>query len=177
MLAMRPLTEYNGSSLPVLSTKFWKESNLACPFFIPTRRSADGAWLHPSRLPLGAGWDGHCTAPGHHGVIPEPQQVQNECNLGYSSACPRFPAERPWDAIRFAVSRENESLVQLVYVCEKNHLPAEHGNLEYRVQHAQWAVAHPDPRIQKKAECFLESWLERKHPACSSDDGSSHEPS
>jgi hypothetical protein len=150
---------------------------LACPFFIPTHKAEDGVWFHPSRLPLGRGWQGYCTAPGHHGVIPEPQQLQNECSLGYSTACPRFPVERPWDAIRFAVSRENESLIQLVYVCEKSHLPAEHGNLEYRVQYAQWAVPHPDPRIQKKAECFLESWLERKHPACSVDDGSRHEPS
>ncbi len=152
---------------------------MACPFFMPTHRSGDGAWLHPSRLPLGAAWEGHCTAPGHDGAIPAPQQLQNECNLGYSSTCPRFPAERPWDAIRFVVSRENESLIQLVYACEKNHVPAEHGNLEYRVQHAQWAVTHPDARVQKKAECFLESWLERKRSACRRDDesGSLHEQS
>jgi hypothetical protein len=154
-----------------------KESNLACPFFMPTHKAEDGVWFHPSRLPLGQGWHGYCTAPGHDGVIPEAHQLQNECSLGYSSACPRFPVERAWDAVRFAVSRESESMIQLVYVCEKNHLPAEHGNLEYRVRDVQWAVAHPDPRIQKKAECFLESWLERKRPACWSDDESSHESS
>ena len=150
---------------------------MACPFFMPTHKAEDGVWMHPSRLPLGCGWQGYCTAPGHHGVIPEPQHLQNECSLGYSSACPRFPAERPWDAIRFAVSRENESMIQLVYVCEKNHLPAEHGNLEYRVQRGEWVVAHSDPRIQKKAECFLESWRRKKSPAFPPENETIHEQS
>jgi hypothetical protein len=136
---------------------------------MPTHRAGNGAWLHPSRLPLGAGWEGHCGAPGYLGVIPEAQQLQTECSMGYSSTCPRLPADRAWDAIRFAVSRENESRVQLVYVCEKSHLPVEHGNLEYGVLDGQWINVHSDPRIQKKAECFLVSWLERKRPAVPSD--------
>jgi len=176
VLARLSTAEYNGWSYEVCRD-ICKESDLACPFFMPTHKAENGLWLHPSRLPLGCGWQGYCTAPGYDGVIPETQRLQEECSLGYSSTCPRLPADHAWDAIRFAVSHENESLIRVVYVCEKSHLPAEHGNLEYRVQHAQWAVAHPDPRIQKKAECFLKSWLERKHPACSSDDGSSHEPS
>jgi hypothetical protein len=138
---------------------------LACPFFMPTRRSEDAAWLHPSRLPLGAGWGGHCTAPGHEGTIPEPQRLHEECNLGYASSCPHLPQGRAWDAIRFTVSREHESRIWLGYVCERGHLPAEHGNLEYRVQEAQWTSLHPDPRIQKMAECFLESWLRRTRQA------------
>jgi hypothetical protein len=163
---MLAIAEYNGWHQPPCR-EICKESNLACPFFMPTHRAENGMWLHASRLPLGCGWQGYCTAPGYDGVVPETQRLQEECSLGYSSTCPRLPADRPWDAIRFAVSHENESLIQLVYVCEKSHLPAEHGNLEYRVHDAQWVVAHADPRIQKKAECFLDSWLQKKRPSFS----------
>ena len=66
---------------------------LACPFFMPVQK-LDGAWLHPSRLPLGAGWDGHCSAPGHEGARPSDQELQEFCNLGYAAKCSRLPAER-----------------------------------------------------------------------------------
>lgn len=164
VLVMLRIAEYNGWS-SLSCREICKESVLACPFFMPTHKAESGMWLHASRLPLGCGWQGHCTAPGYDGAIPEPQRLQEECSLGYSSSCPRLPADRPWDAIRFAVFRESESLIQVVYACEKSHLPVEHGNLEYRIQDAQWLVAHADPRIQKKAECFVESWLGKKRPA------------
>lgn len=140
---------------------------MACPFFMPIRRSQDAAWSHPARLPLGAGWVGQCTAPGSQGAIPEPQRLHEECNLGYASTCPHLPEARTWDAIRFAVSREHESRIWVEYVCERRHLPAEHGNLEYRIHEDLWSSRHPDPRIQKMAECFLESWLQRTRSAIS----------
>ncbi len=135
---------------------------MACPFFMPTRRLEGGAWLHPSRLPLGCGWEGECTAPGHQGAMPEPERLREECSLGYASNCPRLPVERPWDAVRFAVSSENASRVWLAYVCEKDHLPAEHGKLEFLLQDRAWVRSHSDERVQRMAECFLDSWLERK---------------
>jgi len=136
---------------------------LACPFFMPTRRSQDGVWIHPARLPLGCGWEGHCTAPGYEGTIPDVEQLQGGCNLGYAT-CPRLPQQRTWDAVRFAVAGEQESRISLSYVCEKNHLPCEHGRLEYIVQADQWVLPHSDPRIQRLAECFLASWLQRTRP-------------
>jgi hypothetical protein len=138
---------------------------VACPFFMPTRRSMEGAWIHPARLPLGSGWEGYCTAPGHEGVIPEPERLQQDCTLGYASACPYLPEKRHADAVRFAVSSESEAHVLVNYACERNHEPASHGNLEYRVQDARWTSSHPDPRIQKMAECFLESWLRKNNPS------------
>jgi hypothetical protein len=142
---------------------------MACPFFMPTRKLDDGVWLHPSRLPLGCGWEGHCTAPGHEGAVPAPSRLHEECSLGYASTCPHLPEGRAWDAVRFAVSREYESRIRVAYVCERNHLPAEHGDLEYRVHDGQWTGCHPDRRIQKMAECFLESWMQRTRPATASD--------
>jgi hypothetical protein len=136
---------------------------------MPTRKLDDGVWPHPSRLPLGCGWEGHCTAPGHEGAVPAASRLHEECSLGYASNCPHMPVERAWDAIRFAVSREHDSRIWVAYVCERNHLPAEHGNLEYRVHDGQWTNCHPDGRVQKMAECFLESWLQRVRPAPSND--------
>jgi hypothetical protein len=60
------------------------------------------------------------------------------------------------------VSGEQESRISLSYVCEKNHLPCEHGRLEYVVPGDQWVMPHGDPRIQRLAQCFLASWLEKK---------------
>src|SRR5215470_1530910 len=118
---------------------------------MPARR-LQAAWLHPARLPLAAGWEGTCTAPGHEGEIPESFEA---CNLGYAAECPRLPRERSCDAVRFAVVQESESRALLIYVCEKDHRPAEYGNLEFRTQGRECPQPHPDPCIQRMAECFL----------------------
>lgn len=136
---------------------------MACPFFMPTQKYEDGAWIHPSRLPLGGGWKGHCTAPGHEGEIPAEEQLRDACNLGYASGCPRCPQERRWDSVRFAVAQRGDQRLLLRYVCERNHLPGEHGTLEFDAGLGRWASLHSDPRIQRMAECFVESYLLRKN--------------
>jgi hypothetical protein len=127
---------------------------LACPFFFPTCRSQAGAFSHPSRLPLAGGWEGTCTAPGHEGQVPDSFEA---CNLGYASACPWLPLERKSDAVRFAIAQENEARSLVVYVCEKDHLPTEHGKLEFFIHNGECVNPHSDARIQKMAECFLTS--------------------
>jgi hypothetical protein len=47
-------------------------------------------------------------------------------------------------------------------VCERNHWPAEHGNLEFDLAQGVWLRGHEDARVQKMAECFLESYLKKK---------------
>ena len=79
---------------------------MACPFFMPTSKLEDGGWLHPSRLPLGGGWTGHCSAPGHEGAEPTNQELRELCNLGYAASCPRLPKERAYDAVRFSIARD-----------------------------------------------------------------------
>jgi hypothetical protein len=137
-----------------------------------------GAWQHPARLPLGGGWRGHCTAPGHEGERPEEQILESLCNLGYADECRWSPKERAWDALRFAVavspvtdqqvqaarsgSAVPARILRLHYVCERNHLPVEHGDLEYDLARTIWLRRHDDPRLQKMAECFLDSYLKKK---------------
>jgi hypothetical protein len=135
---------------------------LACPFFMPTERLQDGGWLHPSRLPLGDGWAGRCSAPGHEGVQPTDNEIRELCNLGYASHCPRLPKERNYDAVRFSVVRDDGSQLFLWFVCEAAHLPADHGKLEYSLADGRWVSSHSDPRIQKMADCFLQSYLLRR---------------
>jgi hypothetical protein len=82
-----------------------------------------------------------------------------------------------WDAVRFAVSAPRDPAARLHprettavparvlllhYVCERNHRPVEHGDLEFDLSRAVWLVRHDDARIQKMAECFLESYLKKK---------------
>jgi len=147
---------------------------LACPFFMPTSKLETGSWPHPARLPLGCGWSGHCTAPGHEGETPSKDIVESSCNLGYASGCSWAPAERAWDAVRFAIaapaadgggtvrSGELARELSLIYVCERDHRPVAHGQLQFDLSNDVWLIRHGDTRIQKMAECFLKSYLKRK---------------
>jgi len=144
---------------------------------MPLEKLQNGTWPHPARLPLGCGWRGHCTAPGHEGEIPQQHVLEAFCNLGYADSCNWAPQERAWDAVRFAVvaspvvSKRSEGgragvvparILHLRYVCERNHLPVEHGDLEFDLSLATWLRRHDDARVQKMAECFLESYLKKK---------------
>lgn len=141
---------------------------------MPVEKLENGAWPHPARLPLGCGWSGHCTAPGHEGEIPERETLEQFCNLGYAANCSRLPPERAWDTVRFAVAAQQDGdghqgcghdatnqrrshVIQLRYVCERAHRPVEHGSLSFDHGGVGWLQRHPDVRVQKMAECFLES--------------------
>lgn len=142
---------------------------------MPIARLENGAWSHPSRLPLGCGWSGQCTAPGHEGEVPAQNVLEESCNLGYAATCIRLPQERAWDAVRFAVSAQRNAggrteafsdraatVIQLDYVCEREHRPVEHGQLEFDAAQSTWPRQHPNPAVQKMAECFLESYRTKR---------------
>jgi hypothetical protein len=135
----------------------------------------NGAWAHPARLPLSGGWRGYCTAPGHAGQLPSPQVLEGFCNLGYAGDCSWAPSDRVCDAVRFSVTapanvmqsnpiaaEPSVRILHLHFVREKNHLPVDHGDLEYDLSRANWLRRHDDPRVQKMAECFLDSYLKKK---------------
>lgn len=134
---------------------------LACPFFMPVQK-LEGAWLHPARLPLGAGWEGHCSAPGHEGTLPSGEELHEFCNMGYAAKCSRLPVDRDCDAVRFSVARDQGSRLQVWFICESAHRPSKHGTLEYDLSHAAWTSSHSDPRIQKMLECYVQSYLQRR---------------
>ena len=134
---------------------------MTCPFFMPTERADDIAFQHPSRLPLGASWRGSCLASSHEQETLSTAELES-CNLGYAKSCPRLPKERVCDAVRFAVVNESQDSVSLKFVLEKAYLPTSHGVLAYDRNTKRWVPPHSDLSIQKKAECFLQSYLDRK---------------
>jgi hypothetical protein len=135
---------------------------MACPFFMPTEKLEDGGWPHPSRLPLGGGWSGHCCAAGYEGAEPAIDELREFCNLGYAVNCLRLPRERSVDALRFSIVRDRGGQLAVMFVCELGHRPAGHGTLHYDLAQKRWISSHPDPRMQKMAECYLESYLLRR---------------
>jgi hypothetical protein len=134
---------------------------VACPFFMPEERfNAD--WLFPQRLPLGAGWAGTCTAPGHNGVRPSDEELKSSCNLGYAKACGRLPADRHADAVRFALGEERDGILHVLFACEREYLPTAHGELLYDAARGSWPQSHDDPRMQRMAECYVQAQRERR---------------
>jgi hypothetical protein len=147
---------------------------MACPFFMPTAKCDDGGWIHPARLPLGAGWQGHCCAPGYEGSEPTREEVRDFCNLGYASRCSRLPKERTADAVRFSVSRDRAERLTVCFVREFGHRPADYGTLEYDATLGQWISSHPDLCIQKMADCYLQSYLVRRNHSAKADSTSTN---
>jgi hypothetical protein len=130
---------------------------------MPTERADDIAFPHPSRLPLGSSWRGTCRVPGHEQLALSSIELES-CNLGYAKFCPRLPKERACDAVRFAVVSDSGDSISLQFVLETAYLPTADGILVYAHDSQKWIAPHPDHRIQKMAECFLQSYLDRKRP-------------
>ncbi len=134
---------------------------MACPCFIPSARRDDILWPHPARLPLGAGFGGTCSAPGHEGVIPNDAELKDCCNLGYAN-CSRLPADRVADAVRFAIALDADDRIVITWLCELGHAPAGAGTVEFDRAAQHFPQPHPDTRIQKQLECYLAQYLERR---------------
>lgn len=137
------------------------EECVACPYFMPLERF-DSTWAFPQRLPLGAGWSGTCTAPGHDGVSPTADELTSGCNIGYAKSCGRLPAERHADAVRFAMGEERNGLLHVLYVCERAYLPASYGELLYDKANRSWTATHSQPCVQRMAECYVQAQLARR---------------
>ncbi len=129
---------------------------------MPIQKSEWLVWPHPRRLPLGVGWVGHCTAPGFEGHIPTDEELRDACNLGYARKCPRLPADRLADAVRFCIVSDHHDRIRVAYVFEKDYLPVENGTLEYDLAAGCWISSPSDARLYKMAECYLEAYMSRR---------------
>jgi hypothetical protein len=121
----------------------------------------DGSWPHPARLPLAGGWSGSCMASGEARAASE-AQVREFCNLGYAAGCPHLPAERDWDAIRFAVARTSREQVTLCFTCERAHEPMAHGELSFNLATGSWGATEADARVLRLANSYLQTYLARR---------------
>jgi hypothetical protein len=70
--------------------------------------------------------------------------------------------------VRFSIARDQGDRLQLWFICESAHCPAGYGTLEYDLSIGRWASSHSDSRIQKMAECYLQSYLLRRTPPATS---------
>jgi hypothetical protein len=137
---------------------------VACPFFFPVEKSSAIGWAFPARLPLGAGYCGTCRA-GADAVTPTDTELRDFCNLGYAKGCEKMPQVRSADCVRFALSKDEGTRILLQYVYEREHEPVKHGVVEYDYIAHQWIVPLSDEIVQRQAECFLFSYLERRQSA------------
>ncbi|HLH43974.1 MAG TPA: hypothetical protein VKV74_13370 [Bryobacteraceae bacterium] len=135
---------------------------VACPYFLPQCELPDGLWVHEPRWPLGKAFSGLCYSRASEPLEPPGQHQEELCNYGYARGrCERFPPGSTTDAVRFSIIEKDALRLRIVYVVEKEHVPARFGTLDYGI-HAG-AVSHPGPDavLTRQAEAFAKSYLAR----------------
>jgi hypothetical protein len=139
---------------------------LACPYFIPEKRCESELWQHRSRLPLGDGYEGHCSAPGHEDAKPTDEELKSACNLG-NSCCSRLPADRALDSVRFHVAEDAGSALKIQFCTERDHRPKEYGLLQFDAVSCTFIAPTAQASILRLAQAFVQSHVER-HPRANS---------
>jgi hypothetical protein len=133
---------------------------MACPYFYPTAVMATGLWGKRSRLPLGDLFQGTCELDSQ---LPEEGILRDCCNLGYARhQCSRFPTQPGPDAVRFAVSGDDNGAVRICYVIEQDHRPHAQGALEYDRGRRAFVDPLPEGALHRQAEAYVASYLRRK---------------
>lgn len=139
---------------------------LACPYFVPEKRCETELWTHRARLPLGDGYEGYCSAPGHENVKPSDEELKAACNLG-NACCSRLPQDRALDSIRFHVRQDQGTALTVSFCTERDHRPREHGVLQFDAASGTFVAASAHPAVLRLAQAFVQSHLER-HPRANS---------
>ncbi len=130
---------------------------MACPFFFPIARFEDRSWAVSPRLPLGDPYTGECRAQST-AISPDESVLRQHCNRGYGRGeCDRFPPESEADAVRFHVSAQQGTLLQIQFIFEKSCWPVRHGLLEYR----NGLIGGTGAILDRQASAFAESYLRR----------------
>lgn len=88
--------------------------------------------------------------------------LRDFCNLGYATACPHLPRSHDWDAVRFSIAGSSAEQITFFYVCEKDHAPIAHGIMTYDLAGEAWHDRHPDPRVRRLADSYLQAYRVRQ---------------
>jgi len=123
--------------------------------------------LHAGALPLGCGWTGHCTAPGHENAV----HRRRNCGTFATWATPKAVSGFRRAGVGFGTVRGADvpgdkknftgGHIQIRYVCERDHRPVEHGTLKFDAVAENWLLRHSDDRVQRMAECFMATYVRR----------------
>jgi len=136
---------------------------MACPYFFPVVKFEDKAWAKPPRLPLGDPYAGVCCVDPLREWRPDETTLREYCNRGYARKnCSRFPEDAEADAVRFAVTKDQDVVVTIYYVLEKDRRPVEHGSLEYSTETRRFTSDDASGLLLKQAQAYVESYLRRK---------------
>lgn len=73
-----------------------------------------------------------------------------------------MPGAREADSLRFAIAKDEGTKISLQYVFDREHAPAEHGQVVYDLATQAWIATLADPCAQRQAECYLQIYLERR---------------
>lgn len=137
---------------------------MACPYFYPVERFPDKAWAKPPRLALGDPYTGLCCVDPLREWRPDETALRELCNRGYARRrCPRFPQGDGPDMVRFSVSSDQQGVVKIYYVVEKDGSPMEHGEIEYLVETRQFRPNLTGGMLERQAQAYAESYLRRKN--------------
>ncbi len=83
-------------------------------------------WRNPPRLPLVDVFEGVCETMAE-AWTPDDATLKEYCSFGYARGrCARFPADSPFDAVRFTMRGEN----QVCYTLEREYAPVKHGGVD-----------------------------------------------
>jgi len=57
---------------------------------------------------------------------------------------------------------ERDGILHVLFACERAYLPAGHGELLYVKASKEWLQRHENACVQRMAECYVQSQLERR---------------
>lgn len=135
---------------------------MSCPYFEPLEPRSRAADPRLSTLPLGDSWTGMCRADPLSPSAPEPTAVHTFCNFGYArQSCNRFPASDGPDAVRFSISRDNGTSIEVRWAIERDHHPFAVGTLAFERANGAFASEPPFPALLKQAFAYVSSYLRR----------------
>jgi len=150
------------------------DSNMPCLYFEPTSPAVQPSHAG-TRLPLIEEYDGRC-----HAVSGAPAAVSQMrwqcCNQGYSlGRCAQFPSDGFGGALRYSVVSQSESLLELIWIEERDHAPFRHGGLHFAIAKGGFLETGLDSLIAAQALAYCASYLKRysergqfAHPATAS---------
>jgi hypothetical protein len=128
---------------------------MACPYFDPGER------LPGSSGSLGDLYSGQCRAD--NSTQPDERTLADRCNLGYARGhCFRFPENGGPDAVRFSITRDDQSGIRILYSFERDHRPLEHGTLDYSGESGVLTGSRlDDTALERLAAAYMRSYLRR----------------
>jgi hypothetical protein len=137
---------------------------MSCPYFRPVERRAGNWGPRETMMPLGGVWTGSCSARPGESWTPDEIRLRRLCNLGYArNGCDRFPQESGADAVRFTILGDDAITLRVYYVVERDHHPAAHGPLDYRMAEGRFEPAVDVGEIVLcQALAYVETYLALK---------------